>query len=1062
LSDPEVVPNAPQTSRWTFLPTKRGLWLKRLALAWILYTLVGFLVLPAILKWQLRKQLPLLTHRAARVEAVRVNPYALSLGIRGLALTEPDGSTFASFSNFFLNFEAGSSLLHWTWTFKKIQLDSPYGYVAVLTNGQFNFANLLTNAPTSKATKPASPSRLPPPVRVESLVITNGVVAVADFYRAAPFQSRFAPIDLHVADFTTRPRQDSPYEFTATTGESARLNWAGGLTLVPPASAGKFELVGIDLKKYATYLGEFTQLGVRDGKVSVSATYRFALSTNGVDLTLTNGTVLLTNLQVYAPDATNSLVSIPHVAVHGAVANLRQRTAKVASVETIGGSILARRFRDGTLELLQLAASPTNRAPSILNPPVTTNAPATPVASSTPWSVLVNTIAVKDYAVHVNDEQPPTPAHIVADQVELTMKDLSLAPNARVSVQLSARVNNTGSVKLGTQGTLLPLALDTDLDINAIDLRPFQPYVEQQQLKLAFTSGDVSTKGSARFALEGTNPPAMKFTGDVALNNIAIVDKIAFEDFARSKQVALSGIDFVLAPMSVKVRELACDEVMTSVVVSTNKQLTALAVLPAKTNTVAVAGQPPSAPNRSAPESLLPFPVQLDRLALTNASIRFTDLSLQPNCHFAVEQFSGTVLGLSSELNTAADVDITGRVNEGAPFALAGKINPLTRDLIVDLVISNRNTELTGFTPYMEKFGGYPLLKGKLTLGLKYQIKQQALEAQNVVFIDQLTLGQRNNSPEATKLPVKLGVALLKDRNGRIELDVPVKGRLDDPKFAVWPIARHVVENLLLKAATSPFTLLGALVGGGEELSFVDFTPGQSTMKETEMVKVEKLAKALYERPALNLEIAGSADETLDRAALAWLKLEHELKAARMAELAGRTDAPASAEEIQLAPRDYARLLKANYKKTFNRAQPLPATTTNATTGAITNALPAITRSETLKGAAALMIHDVSKPAATTAKAPVATENSRATTRPGSFPPLAADDELLAQMESALHAGMDVTANDLRALMQSRAEHVQRALLKTEKVRAERLFILTPKSVDAGAKAQSRVTLSLN
>jgi hypothetical protein len=1057
---PEAVPNAPIKARTTLTP-KQTRWLKRLAWALVIYTVVGFLVVPAIIKWQLRKQLATHTHRAARVDAVRVNPYALSLGIRGLALTEPDGSTFASFSNFYVNFEAFSSLFRWTWTLKEIQLGSPYGYVAVLTNGQFNFANMLTNAPATNA--PAPTSKPPPPLFVKSLVITNGVVAVADFYRALPFRTQFAPIEVRLTNFTTRPRKDSPYEFTASTGEGEFFNWAGDLSAVPPASAGKFELGGIDLKKYATYVREFTQLDVRDGKVTVGAAYQFALSTNGIDLAVTNGSVLLTNLQVFALEASNALVSIPSASVRGASADLRKRAAKVASVETTGGSILARRFRDGTLELLQLAAPPTNRAFSILNPPITiTNAPVAPVPPAAPWSVLVEGITVKDYAVRVNDEQPPTPANLIADQIELAVKGFSLASNAPVSVQFATRVNQTGAVKLNSEGTLLPLALDSSLEVNAIDLRPFQPYVEQQQVKLAFTSGNVSTTGRASLALAGTNPPAVKFAGDVVLNNIAVVDQIAFQDFARWKQVAVRGIDFVLAPMSVKVRELACDELVTSVVVSSNKQLTALAVLPAKTNAPAAPAPPVPVSSAKTPETLLPFPLQLDLLALTNVSIRFVDLSLQPNCRFAIEQFSGTVRGLSSALNTAADVDISGRVNEAAPFSVTGKINPLLRDLLVDLVISNRNTELTAFTPYMEKFAGHPLQKGKLTVGLKYQVKQQALEAQNVVFIDQLTLGQRNNSPDAIKLPVKLGVALLKDRNGRIELDVPVKGRLDDPKFAIGPIIWHVVENLLIKAATSPFTLLGALVGGGEELSFIEFAPGQSAISDAEMAKTEKLGKALYERPALSLEMTGSVDETLDASALAWMKLERELKSARMAELAGKSDAPAAVDEILLSPREYERLLKAHYKKTFNRDRPLPVLITNAVTGVVTNARPAIARSETFKGGASLMLRDGLKTPVKTTNAPVTAAMPVVFTRPASMPAIAADDEVLAQMEMELHAGTEVTPDDLRALMQARAQSVQRALLKTGKVEAERLFILTPKPAEAGARDQPRVILSLS
>jgi hypothetical protein len=1043
-------------------PARRRKWLRRGALALAIYTVFGFLILPAIIKWQLHQQLPKFTHRAAHVDAVRVNPYALSLGIRGLALTEADGSTFASFSNLYVNFEAGASLLNWMWTFGEVRVGTPYGYVAILTNGQFNFANLLTNAPAANAA--SSPAKPLPSVLVKTLAITNGTFAVADFYRDAAFQTKFTPIDVHLTNFTTRPRTDSPYAFTASTGEGEYFNWSGSVHAIPPASSGKFELGGIDLKKYGTYAREFTQLDVRDGKVTVSATYAFALETNGLELTVTNAGVVLTNLLVFAPDAaadnSNVLVSIPSVVVRGAEADLSKRTAKVAAVETMGGSIFARRFSDGTLELLQLAAPPTNRAPSILNPPVTvTNAPVAPSTPTAPWSVLVENIVVNDYALRVNDEQPPRPAILTVDQIALAVKGLSLASNAPVTVEFAARVNGTGTVKSSVQGTVLPVALETDIDVIGIELRPFQPYVEQQRVKVAFNSGRVSTKGHAALALRGTNLPAAKFTGDVVLDDVAVVDQIVFQDFVRWKQVAVRSIDFALDPMSVKVGELSCDEFITSVVLDTNHQLTALAVLPPPSKTNAA---PPEPKPTVASKELLPFPVQLDLLSLTNASIRFADLSIEPNCRFAVQQFSGTVRGLSSTLNSAATVDISGRINESAPFSVSGKVNPLVRDLLVDLVISNRNMDLTAFTPYMEKFGGYPLAKGKVSVGLQYSVKQQALEAQNVISVDQLTLGQKNASPDATKLPVKLGVALLKDREGRIALDVPVKGRLDDPKFDVVPVIWQVVMNLLVKAAASPFSLLGALVGGGEELSYIEFAPGQSTIGEVEAAKIDKLGKALYERPALNLEISGAADDSLDRAALAWLKLERELKTARLAELAGKSDAPGTVEAIRLERREYERLVKAHYKKVFKRDRPLPQVVTNAVTGEIISPAAATVRNESRKGAEAQISRAVAKPATKDATNVVATIDPRATTRPATLPALDADDIALAQMETELCAQMSVTPDDLLELKQSRAQSVQRALLKTEKVTADRLFILAPLPADAASKGQSRVNLSLN
>jgi len=256
--------------------------------------------------------------------------------------------------------------------------------------------------------------------------------------------------------------------------------------------------------------------------------------------------------------------------------------------------------------------------------------------------------------------------------------------------------------------------------------------------------------------------------------------------------------------------------------------------------------------------------------------------------------------------------------------------------------------------------------------------------------------------------------------------------------------------------------LLGALVGGGEELSFVEFAPGQSTIGETELAKVEKLSKALFERPALNLEMTGSADDTLDRAALAWMKLERALKSARMAEVAGKPDAPASVEDVRFEPRDYTRLLKANYKRMFNRDRPLPAVATNAVAGTATNPVPTPARKESRKGAEAQITRDVLKPAAKSTNAPASAPDPRTITRPASLPALAANDEVLARMESELHAQTEVTPDDLRGLRQARAQSVQRALLKTGKVTPERLFILTPAPGNGATNAQSRVNLSLN
>ena len=91
--------------------------------------------------------------------------------------------------------------------------------------------------------------------------------------------------------------------------------------------------------------------------------------------------------------------------------------------------------------------------------------------------------------------------------------------------------------------------------------------------------------------------------------------------------------------------------------------------------------------------------------------------------------------------------------------------------------------ELSIFNPYSGKFAGYNITKGKLTTELHYKVDGRKLDAQHHIIIDQLEFGDKTESKDAVSLPIKLAVALLKDRNGVIDLNLPVTGSLDDPKF---------------------------------------------------------------------------------------------------------------------------------------------------------------------------------------------------------------------------------------------------------------------------------------
>jgi hypothetical protein len=1248
---------------------RRALWL---GTAFIVYSLAGFLLAPLIIRSQLLNRLPSLTHRDVAVHQVRVNPWTLSLTVRGLSLTEPDGRVFASWESFHVNFQS-SSLFHWAWTFKEILLENPFGEIILFEDGRFNFANLLER-PAPDPTPDDSPGGILR-LRIATLTVTNGFVALEDRTRPDPFRTEYRPINVRLTGFTTKPDTAAPYSFSADNDSGKTLSWAGSLTVEPLHSRGTVDLRGADLKTYQPYLQDFTKAQIIGGTLDLQFNYDFTADTNGLDLTLLDLALSVTELEVHDPNTAQPVCTIPDFHLEQGALDLRDRSARAGLIRVSRPGFITRIHADGSVNLLQLlvpsprteppstqAVQPSTESPWTLsvdvfqlehgaltfddqsrpspfhtllepvtltikdfttrpdhdavysfsfitesaeqlagngtlsvNPPQSTGqltlnslavpkyqpylelflraqvrqgivdarvdywttpgpdttqasvsnavlhlanlqlqipetpepvisiedftvngvegnlaersarveqitltrasilarrdansvinllgllqqtqdpAPHPPAHSpssngkdttATPWHVLIDRITLADCTVDWLDALSPQPASIQLDQIGLDLQGLSTTPGSTVAANLNLRVNQQGTLTLRGSGTLAPPNADVELEVADFDLRPLQPYV-QQTVQLDLLGGTFASTGRLQYQPANTSQPALQFTGSMNLRELVSTDLLASDPLVKWDSLNVTGISLGLQPNHLELEEVRWDALETSLIIRSDQQLNFLTLFPQPNN----ATSPASAPREPVAQPTAPatFPLRLSTLALENASFRFEDRSVQPACQFGIQQLNGTILGLSTEPGATAELNFQGQADDQSPFAIFGTIEPFAQDAVLSLTFSNQNLHLTPFTPYVEKFTGYPLNSGRLSATLQYEIQQQALNAQNVFQIDQLTLGSRVESPDATSLPVKLAVALLKDRNGRIDLDVPVTGRLDDPEFRVAPIIFKTIANLITRAATSPFRLLGGLAGGGEELSFLEFAPGSAELLPGEIDKLDKLRIALYERPAVNLEIESLVDPQLDRDAIALQIVRQDIAALRAEELAASGQPASPTESADLDPVDYERLLRATVADRFG---------TNLT--------------ETLESFAAAQAdknNAVPKPQSADAR-PHLPE------RPGFFQRLfgwlpftpknspkaiarrqaRADLALLkqnpalatttaAQLEALLASNVEVPPNRYRELMLERSASVQQALLDADRVSPERLFLVPPKAVDDAYRGEARVNLSLN
>jgi hypothetical protein len=414
---------------------------------------------------------------------------------------------------------------------------------------------------------------------------------------------------------------------------------------------------------------------------------------------------------------------------------------------------------------------------------------------------------------------------------------------------------------------------------------------------------------------------------------------------------------------------------------------------------------------------------------------------------------TGQITGFSLPDNEKTRIDLTAKADNRAPIRITGDFKAHSKNPLLDLVVAMKGYDVPVFSAYSGKYVGYPIEKGKLSLDMKYKVAERQLSGDNVVLVDQLTLGDKTDSPDATSLPIKLALAVLTDRKGQINLDVPVSGSLDDPEFTVGRVILRALVNILEKVATSPFALLGSVVGGGEELKEIAFTAGSAVLTEQERDKLTKLAKALVERPALHLEVSATSDQQQDRLGIAREKLRRFFKEKKLKAMASAQTQPLSVDEIALDDLEYERMVRETYAA-------LTAATTNAPPEAeiaLENLPPPPKKQSGFWDFLARLNPFSGEEKATK---PARNRPDAAPSQDG--PPKMAEPSL-ADMEQALLDRQKVTEQDFEELRKNRAEIVHNYLIEQGDIEPERVFVAAPKTGDGDDAAPgSKALLTLN
>lgn len=880
------------------------------------YAVAGFLVAPLILRSQaeglLREQLG----REVRIEAVRINPFALSASVHGFALPDPDGSEFVEFEELYVNFQL-SSLFRQAITLNDVLLVSPNVHIKILPDGTLNFADLLELGASDEPEPEPSEDEdsAPPAVLVFLAKISGGKLQFSDRSLATPFDIEIAPLDVAVRDFGTRPDDEAPLSFTATTTAGEKVEVESQLSVLPVRASGRFSFTNIRPRTGWLYLQDSLKFEIVDGAIALEGEFEVDAS-DGLVATLDAGAIRVRDLEVDERATKEPVLTLPAFDIEGISVSYPAQEVRVASVSSNGLWLRSKRLEDGRLRAPSLAERIASEAEAVDEEADVS--PARDEADGKPWEVAVDKISLEKYRLDFMDLSTPEPLELRIEPIALSVEGLSTKSGSTGRVDFSLSFEKEGTVAIGGDFALAPTSADLDVEVSEIDLSKFQPYVGAAAA-VGVESGRFGMAGRVSARPGSEDEPLVRYQGGAQIAGLRTQDLALNEELASWAALSLEGLNVAVEPTSVHLRKLLLREPSARVVVRSDGVLNLAALAREDTEAATDAEAPPNETD-SSDATAEPVPVKLDLIEIVGGSTSFSDRSIEPPFDAALEKLNVRVAGFSTDPAGRTQIHADARVNEAGALTVEGDLSPFAAKTSGAFKVDLHNLQLQPMTPYSGRYVGRSIEGGGLFLDLDYEIDNNQLVAANKVRVDKFTFGDAVESEDALDLPVGLAVGLLKDPKGQIKLDLPLAGSLDDPSFNLLGLIADSLTDLVTKAATAPFTLVAGLVGGsGEELQFIAFAPGSAELDAIQRAKLETVTSVLQQRPDLALGIAGSAAAAADGPGLQAAALEAQLRQRRFEELSESWfgEEPKSIDDITLEDEDYQRLLAEAYGARF-------------------------------------------------------------------------------------------------------------------------------------------------
>lgn len=787
---------------------------------------------------------------------------------------------------------------------------------------------------TEKAAQPLDLS-------IKRFVLNDGTVNVHDEAASRPVDLGLQKLAVTLTDFSTLATAPAHYTLNTDFKDAGgSLGVAGAFGLAAKTASAKLDLKSLKLPLLQPYLDTATAAQVVDGALSANANVGANWSKLPAAVMVTDTQLDLQSLKLAARGSKEPVVSLAQGQVTVKQVDVAGRTADITGVDTTGLVVNAQRLKDGSIDLAALAGPH-----QVEQKRTAIHAVKKAEAEGPAWHYKIGELNLKDATANFTDNTTPNPVKLSVTPLQLKVQQISDDLSKPLPVDLQATLNKKGTLGVKGDVTATPLKVAVKVNANRLDAAAFEPYFGSK-LNALIASALLNANGD--LALSQAKALKATYRGDVALVDVRMIDKATSDPFAGWSSLALTNLKadydehgtvvdagrvtftkfygrvLLDAQGKLNLKDVVAHESGAAQSLTRDKsgghEPVPLTPQAASAPEVASAPVPASSATPATVTAATPpqSPVKLHfgQLVLQQGRVTYTDNFIKPNFTANLVGIQGTVGAFGTQSTTPAPVDIAAKLAANGPLSIRGTVNPLIAKPALDLTASAHDIELTNLTPYSAKYAGYPITKGKLNVDLHYQLDNDQLNANNHIFIDQLTFGDHVENDTATKLPVRLAISLLKNSRGEIDVNLPVSGSLSNPEFSVGGLIWHAVLNLLQKAVTAPFSLIANAFGGGgggEELGYVEFEPGSAKLSDAADKKLDTIVKALADKSSIRIDLIGRVDPAVDGPGLRAQYVEREVKQQKIKDVVGNGES-VDLSTVAVDPKEYDKYLAKAYK----------------------------------------------------------------------------------------------------------------------------------------------------